>query len=126
MVSGEEIRERIDRVHPLVRDPAQDPRAPSRDYVFADGVGGKIGFINSVSEPFCDSCNRIRITADGKLRTCLFSVVETDLRALLRGGAGDREIAEVIRARVWEKEPGHRIDQPDFAFASRSMSQIGG
>ncbi len=126
MVSGDEIRERIERRHPLLPDPAQDPRSPSKDYVFADGVGGKIGFINSVSEPFCDSCNRIRITADGKLRTCLFSVLETDLRALLRAGASDGEISAAIRERVWEKEPGHKINQPDFVFASRSMSQIGG
>jgi len=126
MVSGVEIRERIDRRYPLLPDPSQDPRSPSKDYVFADGAGGKVGFINSVSEPFCDSCNRIRITADGKLRTCLFSVRETDLRALLRGGASDEEIAAVIRDRVWEKEPGHKINQPGFVFASRSMSQIGG
>ncbi len=126
LVPGDEVRERIGAVYPLVADPGQDPRSPSRDYVFADGAGGKIGFINSVSEPFCESCNRVRITADGKLRTCLFSVRETDLRALLRGGAGDEEIAGAIRAAVWEKEPGHRINQPDFVFASRSMSQIGG
>ena len=126
MVSGEEIRERIHRVHPLVPDPAADPRSPSRDYLFADGRGGKIGFINSVTEPFCDSCNRVRLTSDGKFRTCLFSVEETDLRQLLRSGAGDDEIAAAIRAAVLRKEPGHKINQPDFVFASRSMSQIGG
>jgi len=126
LVPGDEVRGRINAVYPLIPDPEQDPSSPSRDFVFADGVGGKIGFINSVSEPFCNSCNRVRITADGKLRTCLFSVRETDLRALLRDGAGDDEIAGAIRAAVWEKEPGHRINHPDFVFASRSMSQIGG
>ena len=126
MVPGAEIREAIEREYPLLPDPAQDPRAPSRDYVFADGAGGKVGFIDSVTEPFCESCNRVRITADGKFRTCLFSVVETDVRALLRGGAEDAEIARVLREAIWVKEPGHRINQPGFVFASRSMSQIGG
>jgi cyclic pyranopterin phosphate synthase len=130
LVEGREIMERIQEGLPpaarLVPDPATDPRAPSCDYVFADGAPGKIGFINSVSEPFCERCNRVRLTADGKLRTCLFSVAETDLAALLRGGADDGDIAAVIRAAVWEKEPGHRINSPDFVRASRSMSQIGG
>ncbi len=126
LVSGEEIRERIDAVHPLVPDPSADPRSPSRDYVFADGRGGKVGFINSVTEPFCDSCNRVRLTSDGKLRTCLFSVVETDLRRLLRDGSRDEDIAEAIRSAVLKKEPGHKLNRPDFVFASRSMSQIGG
>ncbi len=126
MMSGEEILRRIGKVHPLVLDPDRRPHAPSRDYIFADGAGGKIGFINSVTEPFCDSCNRIRITADGKLRTCLFSVDETNVLDLLRGGASDQEIGEVIRKAVWDKEPGHKINSPDFVPASRSMSQIGG
>jgi cyclic pyranopterin phosphate synthase len=126
LVSGEEVRERIGRVYPLVPDPLQAAHAPSRDYVFRDGRGGKIGFINSVTEPFCDRCNRIRITADGKLRTCLFSLGETDLLALLRGESPDAEIAEVIRRATWAKEPGHKINGPDFVRSARTMSQIGG
>jgi cyclic pyranopterin phosphate synthase len=89
-------------------------------------VGGKLGFIDSVTAPFCGHCNRIRITADGKLRTCLFSTGETDLRTLVRGAADNDAIATVIRDAVWKKEPGHKINQPDFVPASRSMSQIGG
>jgi len=130
LVEGREIRARVAACLPdgvaLVRDPRSPEHAPSRDFVFTDGAPGKIGFIDSVSEPFCEHCNRIRITADGKLRTCLFSVGETDLAALLRGGSDDETIAGAIRAAVWEKEPGHRINEPDFVRASRSMSQIGG
>jgi cyclic pyranopterin phosphate synthase len=126
MISGDEILRRINEAHPLVPDPDCPPQSPSRDYVFADGIGGRIGFINSVTEPFCESCNRIRITADGHLRTCLFSVGETDIKSLLRGGASDQEIGDTIRGAVWNKEPGHRINAPDFVRASRSMSQIGG
>ena len=130
LVTGSEVRERIDRhLSPatrLIEDPAGDEKAPAADYVFSDGAPGKIGFINSVSEPFCEHCNRIRITADGKLRTCLFSQDETDLAALIRGGAPDEEIAAAVRAAVHDKEPGHRINEPDFTRANRSMSQIGG
>lgn len=126
LVRGEEVRRRLSERFPLVPDPKADPRTPSRDFVFADGAPGKIGFIDSVTHPFCDQCNRIRITADGKLRTCLFSVAETDLMALIRGGAPDAEIATTIRAAVWKKEPGHKINEPDFVRANRSMSQIGG
>jgi cyclic pyranopterin phosphate synthase len=94
-------------------------------YRFADGRGA-IGIIASVTEPFCDSCNRIRITADGQLRTCLFSVHEHNLKGLLRSGATDEEIADFILAAVWKKEPGHKINQPDFVKPARSMSAIGG
>jgi cyclic pyranopterin phosphate synthase len=126
LVSGQEILARIDAVHPLVPDPGQSPHSPSRDHVFADGAGGKIGFINSVTEPFCDLCNRVRITADGKLRTCLFSLTETDLMSLVRGGAADAEIGAAIRRAVWVKEPGHKINAVDFIRSPRTMSQIGG
>ena len=130
LVSGTEIREQIDRhlegKARLIEDPARDPRAPASDYVFSDGAPGKIGFINSVSEPFCENCNRIRITAEGKLRTCLFSQEETDIAALIRAGASDGDIAAAVRRAVHDKEPGHRINEPDFVRASRSMSQIGG
>ena len=130
LVEGNEVMTRIDGSLPdgvrLVPDPDTSANSPSRDYVFSDGAPGKIGFINSVSEPFCEQCNRIRVTADGKLRTCLFSVTETDLAAELRGGASDREIAAIIRSAVLNKEPGHQIGRPEFVPASRSMSQIGG
>ncbi|MCZ6795290.1 MAG: GTP 3',8-cyclase MoaA [Planctomycetota bacterium] len=130
LVPGSEALRRIAALHELAPDPDASPSAPSRDFVFVDGAPGKVGFIDSVSQPFCDQCNRIRITADGKLRTCLFSVEETDLMAILRGGSSReeraREIARVVRAAVWKKEPGHRIGQADFVRANRSMSQIGG
>lgn len=131
LVSGDEVRARITQLHAIELDPTVDPRAPSRDWVFSDGAPGKIGFIDSVSEPFCELCNRIRITADGKLRTCLFSTRETDLRALLRrpdeaDALVDRDVALAIKSAVWNKEPGHQINDPEFVRANRSMSQIGG
>jgi len=82
--------------------------------------------IASVSEPFCESCNRIRITSDGKLRTCLFSLEETDLKRMVRGGARDEEILQTIQQAVWKKEPGHLINRPEFVRPGRTMSQIGG
>lgn len=99
---------------------------PARRYVFEDGVGD-IGFINSVSEPFCENCNRIRLTADGKLRTCLFSLHETDLKTILREKKGDRElITQSILSAVANKEKGHSINSPEFVRPERTMSQIGG
>lgn len=98
---------------------------PADRFAFEDGLG-EIGFISSVSEPFCDQCNRVRITSDGKLRTCLFSLRETDLKQLVRGGASDDEIRQSIVSAVREKEPGHLINQPSFTRPARTMSQIGG
>ena len=98
---------------------------PADRYRFEDGRG-EIGFISSVSEPFCSSCNRVRITSDGKLRTCLFSLVETDLRKLLREGADDETIAGAIVAAVRNKEEGHLINRPGFVRPERTMSRIGG
>ena len=98
---------------------------PADRYRFEDGVG-EIGFISSVSEPFCSSCNRVRITSDGKLRTCLFSLKETDLKSMLRGGASDAEIIDAITGAVWNKEEGHLINRPGFVRPDRTMSQIGG
>ncbi|MBI4842151.1 MAG: GTP 3',8-cyclase MoaA, partial [candidate division NC10 bacterium] len=123
-VPGAEILARIHAVFPLV--PASDNGTePATVYRFADGRGS-IGVIASVTEPFCDSCNRIRITADGQLRTCLFSLHEYNLKGLLRSGATDGEIADFILAAVWKKEAGHKINQPDFVKPARSMSAIGG
>ena len=98
---------------------------PADRYKFEDGKG-EIGFISSVSEPFCSSCNRVRITSDGKLRTCLFSHHETDLRAMVRSGSTDDDINDAIVKAVWAKEEGHLINRPGFVRPERTMSQIGG
>jgi cyclic pyranopterin phosphate synthase len=124
VLSGEEIRAIIDQVHPLEELP-REPHATARVFRFADGQG-EIGFINPVSEPFCADCNRIRLTADGKLRTCLFSIHETDLRAPLRSGATDAEVERVIRDAVWRKELKHHVGEPGFRQPPRTMSAIGG
>ena len=108
-----------------LREREREPSATARVFDFADGRG-QIGFINPVSEPFCADCNRLRLTAEGKLRTCLFSVHETDLREPLRDGAGDDEIAAVIRDAVWRKELKHHVGEPGFRPPPRSMSAIGG
>ncbi|HAX43741.1 MAG TPA: GTP 3',8-cyclase MoaA [Bryobacteraceae bacterium] len=113
-------------VGPLDPVPDPDPRAPALEYRFRDG-GGQVGFIASVSRPFCLNCNRIRLTADGKLRYCLFAIDETDVRDLLRGGAADEEIAGVIRATVRAKWLGHEINQGErFVPPPRPMYAIGG
>jgi cyclic pyranopterin phosphate synthase len=124
VLSGEEIRAAIHAVYPLEPEP-REPSATSRTYRFADGLG-RIGFINPVSEPFCGDCNRIRITADGQLRTCLFSLRETDVRGLLRSGADDDELARALRDAVWRKELKHHIGDPGFVQPARTMSAIGG
>ncbi len=124
VLTGAELRAIIESRYPLV--PVQDNRiATAQRFAFADGTG-EVGFINPVSEPFCDTCDRIRMTADGQFRTCLFSRWETDLRAPLRNGASDLEIEHVIRGAVWRKEMKHYVNDPGFQPASRSMSQIGG
>jgi GTP 3',8-cyclase len=97
----------------------------ARRYAFADGKG-EIGFISPVSEPFCGDCNRIRLTAEGFLRTCLFSMNETDLREPLRSGASDAQIEQIIRDAVWRKELKHHVGEPGFVQPARSMSRIGG
>jgi cyclic pyranopterin phosphate synthase len=124
VLAGEEIRQAIDAVYPLEPLP-RERHATARVYRFADGQG-RIGFINPVSEPFCGDCNRIRLTADGRLRTCLFSLHETDLRAVLRSGASDDELEQVIRDAVWRKELKHHVGEPGFVQPARSMSAIGG
>jgi GTP 3',8-cyclase len=124
VLTGAEIRAEIDAVYPLESEP-REPSATARVYRFADGRG-KIGFINPVSEPFCGDCNRLRLTADGRLRTCLFSLHETDLRGPIRAGADDRELERIVRAAVWRKELKHHVGEPGFIQPARSMSAIGG
>ena len=124
VLTGEEIRAAIEQVYPLVALP-REPSATARVYGFADGPG-RIGFINPVSEPFCADCNRVRLTADGRLRTCLFSLNETDLRSPLRDGADDAQLEQIIRDAVWRKELKHHVGERGFVQPARSMSAIGG
>jgi cyclic pyranopterin phosphate synthase len=126
LVPGRELRARIDAAWPLAPAPDADPHAPSRDWVFADGGAGVVGFIDSVTAPFCGACNRIRLTADGKLRTCLFSLREHDLLGPLRAGASDAELAGRLAAAVATKELKHHITDGLFVKPARTMSQIGG
>jgi GTP 3',8-cyclase len=124
VLTGGEIRALIEERWPLVEIPAKQS-STARRFRFADGAG-EIGFVNPVSEPFCSSCDRIRLTADGQLRTCLFSRREWDLKTPLRDGSSDDELAALIRFAVRHKELKHKINDPGFVRASRSMSQIGG
>jgi GTP 3',8-cyclase len=125
VLTGAEIRAIIEREHRL--EPIERERsATAVTYRFADGGRGRLGFINPVSEPFCSDCDRIRITADGKLRTCLFSLNETDLREPLRAGADDAELETLVREAIWRKELKHRVNEPGFIQPDRPMSAIGG
>jgi GTP 3',8-cyclase len=124
VLTGEEIRAAIEEVWALEQLP-REPSATARVYRFADGAG-QIGFINPVSEPFCGDCDRIRLTADGRLRTCLFSLNETDLRGPLRAGASDDDLEAIVRAAVWRKELKHHVNEPGFVQPERTMSAIGG
>ena len=126
VLSGNEIREILEAefgpLIPLARD---DPSQTAVDYQFADGIG-RMGFINPVTQPFCINCNRLRITAEGKIRDCLFSTEEWDVRELLRGGRTDDQIAETVRRAVHAKKAGHGIDTDEFIKPERAMYQIGG
>src|SRR5206468_12259236 len=122
VLTGGEIRALIEERWPLVEVPAPTS-STSRRYRFADGAG-EVGFVNPVSEPFCSSCDRIRVTADGQLRTCLFPRREWDLKTPLRAGASDDELRQLVRFAVRQKELKHRVNEPGFVPASRSMSQI--
>jgi cyclic pyranopterin phosphate synthase len=125
VLTGAEIRAIIEREYPL--EPIERERsATAVTYRFADGGKGKLGFINPVSEPFCSDCDRIRLTADGKLRTCLFSLNETNLRDPLRAGADDVELETLIREAIWRKELKHIVNEPGFIQPLRPMSSIGG
>ncbi len=112
-------------IGPLEEIPDRDPRAPATEYRFADGIG-RIGFIASVSRPFCLNCNRIRLTSDGKLRYCLFAIDETDIRPLLRNGGSDDEIREAVQKTVHAKWLGHEINSAQFVAPPRPMYSIGG
>lgn len=124
VLTGDEIRAAIHAVHPLEAEP-REANSTARTYRFADGQG-RIGFVNPVSEPFCADCNRIRLTADGQLRTCLFSLNETDLRGPLRDGSSDDEIVQLVRDAVWKKELKHHVNDEGYVQPQRTMSSIGG
>jgi GTP 3',8-cyclase len=126
VVSGKEIRARIAERFPLVQVDGDRGSETSARYRFADGAPGEIGIIAPVTEPFCGACSRIRLTADGQIRTCLFSTVEHSLRDVLRSGASRAEIVDYIESVVLKKEPRHFINDPDFVTPSRTMSFIGG
>ncbi len=124
VVVADEILERINRRWPIEPVPGPDP-APASRFRYLDGAG-EIGMVASVSRPFCGTCNRLRLTADGAVRNCLFSDEEPSLRQVIRSGGGPAEIEAVLRASVWGKEPGHGINDPGFLRPARSMSMIGG
>jgi cyclic pyranopterin phosphate synthase len=126
VVSGKEIRDRINQRFPLVRVDVERGSETSSRYGFADGAPGEIGIIAPVTEPFCGACSRIRLTADGQIRTCLFSTVEHSLRDVVRSGATRTDIVEYIESVVLKKEPRHFINDPGFVTPSRTMSFIGG
>jgi cyclic pyranopterin phosphate synthase len=123
---ADEIIDTLSReIAPLTPVPDPDPRAPASEYDFADGIG-RVGFIASVSRPFCLNCNRIRLTADGKLRYCLFAIEEDDVKSLMRSGASDEEIAALIRRNLAGKWEGHEINSAKFVPPPRPMYSIGG
>jgi GTP 3',8-cyclase len=125
VVASSEVLRAIEAVHPLVPRNGHHPR-PATAFGFADGAPGGVGIIPTVTEPFCETCNRVRLTGEGALRTCLFALEEADLRTPLRDGASDADLERTIRAAVWGKWAGHRIGRPDFRRPERSMSMIGG
>jgi cyclic pyranopterin phosphate synthase len=118
------VLEKINAVYPL--QPIQHGPEPAKSYRFADGAPGGVGVISSVTEPFCESCNRVRITPDGQLRVCLFALDETDLRSIIRNEGSDADLEDAIRAAVGRKWAGHLINRPGFTRPARSMSMIGG
>jgi GTP 3',8-cyclase len=126
VVSGKEIRERINERFPLVKVNVERGSETSARYGFADGAPGEIGIIAPVTEPFCGACSRIRLTADGQIRTCLFSTIEHSLRDVVRSGASRAEIVGYIESVILKKEPRHFINDPGFVTPSRTMSFIGG
>ena len=126
VLSGETIRGVLEReIGPLVPLESKDPSQPATDYAFADGVG-RMGFISPVTEPFCHRCNRLRLTAEGQIRNCLFSTEEWDARQVMRGGGSDDQLAELVRSSIGEKRAGHGINSDKFLKPQRAMYQIGG
>jgi len=125
VVPAQEILARLQAIFDLKPLPQSDPSSTSRRWALPGGKG-ELGIIAPVSEPFCGHCNRLRLTAEGKVRTCLFSVTEHDLRGMMRGGASDEQLGEWLKGVVWQKEARHHIGEPDFVQPSRSMSCIGG
>jgi len=125
-VPAAETRAAIERRFPLVASTDDDPSSTARTFAFADGSPGRVGFIAPVSSPFCGACSRLRLTADGQVRPCLFSTTEWDLRAPLRSGASDNELADFLIDATWTKQPGHGIASPEFRQPARPMSAIGG
>jgi cyclic pyranopterin phosphate synthase len=126
VLSADEMIDTLSReISPLAEIPDRDPRAPATEYRYADG-GGRVGFIASVTRPFCLNCNRLRLTADGKLRYCLFAIEEADVKSLLRSDASDDEIAALIRSNVKDKWAGHEINSARFVAPPRPMYAIGG
>jgi cyclic pyranopterin phosphate synthase len=124
VVPSARVLESVHAAYPL--EPVGPDHEPATSYRFTDGAPGGIGVISSVTEPFCDTCNRVRLTAEGEVRACLFALEETDLRGPMRSGASDVELEALIRDAVRRKWSGHRIDHPDFVRPERSMSAIGG
>jgi cyclic pyranopterin phosphate synthase len=127
VVPGAEVKAAIEAVYPL-RPRPERPEAPARPYVFADGAPGEVGFINPVTQPFCGTCDRIRLTADGKVKNCLFDRGEVDLLTPLRAGATDAELIGLVRASVRAKGPGGLLEilEPAAYVGLRNMSQVGG
>jgi cyclic pyranopterin phosphate synthase len=125
LVPGADVVRRIDAHWPLTAVDQAGDRAPAERFRFVDGTG-EIGVISSVTQPFCGTCNRLRLTADGAIRNCLFSDDELDVRRVLRSGEPDAAIERQLRLAVWGKRPGHGIDEPGFLRPTRSMSMIGG
>jgi len=125
LLADEMVAMLSNEICPLEDIPDPDPRAPATEYRFTDGIG-RVGFIASVSRPFCLNCNRLRLTSDGKLRYCLFAIDEADVKGLLRGGASDQEIEAVIRGNVRDKWVGHEINSAKFVAPPRPMYSIGG
>jgi cyclic pyranopterin phosphate synthase len=126
VVPGEELRQRIHAAYPLAPVKSENLSETARRFAFADGAPGEIGFINPVTQPFCGHCSRIRLTADGMIRTCLFSTVEYNIKALLRRGGSREELIDFIVAAVEKKEDRHHINDPEFVQPLRTMSCIGG
>ncbi len=125
-VSAAETRAGIEERYPLVACDDDDPSSTARTFAFADGAPGLVGFIAPISGPFCGACSRLRLTADGKVRPCLFSTTEWDLRAALRAGSTDEKVAHFLIDATWTKQPGHGIASPGFRQPERPMSAIGG